>query len=40
VIFGLLRQVSGSVAPSMVAHAAFDLLVYGALARAPWWVWR
>jgi membrane protease YdiL (CAAX protease family) len=38
-VFGLLREFSGSVAPPMVAHAAFDLLVYGALARAPWWVW-
>lgn len=39
VVFGLLRQFSGSVVPSMAAHAAFDLLVYGAVARAPWWVW-
>jgi membrane protease YdiL (CAAX protease family) len=39
VVLGLLRQLSGSVVPAMVAHAAFDLLVYGALAHAPWWVW-
>jgi membrane protease YdiL (CAAX protease family) len=39
VVLGLLRQFSGSVVPSMVAHAAFDLLVYGAVAHAPWWVW-
>jgi membrane protease YdiL (CAAX protease family) len=39
VVSGLLRQFSGSVVPSMVAHAAFDFLVYGAVARAPWWVW-
>ena len=39
VLFGLLRQFSGSVVPSVAAHAAFDLLVYGAVAHAPWWVW-
>jgi membrane protease YdiL (CAAX protease family) len=36
---GVLRESSGSVIPPMVAHAAFDLVVYGALAQAPWWVW-
>jgi len=39
VIAGLLRQFPGSVVPPLVAHAAFDLVVYGAVARAPWWVW-
>ncbi len=39
VIFGGLRQVSGSVLPAVAAHAAFDLLVYGAVVHAPWWVW-
>jgi hypothetical protein len=39
VIAGLLRQSSGSAIPPMAAHAAFDLIVYGALARSPWWVW-
>jgi membrane protease YdiL (CAAX protease family) len=38
-VFGLLREFSGSVVPAVLAHAAFDFLVYGALARAPWWVW-
>lgn len=39
VIFGLLREISRSVVPPVVAHAVFDLVVYGAVARAPWWVW-
>jgi membrane protease YdiL (CAAX protease family) len=39
IVLGLLRQVSGHTVPSMVAHAAFDLVVYGGLAHAPWWVW-
>ena len=37
--FGLLRQFSGSILPPVAAHAAFDLVVYGAVADAPWWVW-
>jgi hypothetical protein len=24
----------------LAAHGAFDLVVYGELARAPWWVWN
>lgn len=39
IIFSLIRELSGSVIPPMLAHAMFDLLVYGAVARAPWWVW-
>jgi membrane protease YdiL (CAAX protease family) len=39
IVPGLLREFSGSVVPAMVAHAAFDLFLYGALSRAPWWVW-
>lgn len=39
VVLGLLRKFSGSVVPSLVAHAVFDLMVYGAVVRAPWWVW-
>ena len=38
-VFGLLRQFSGSVLAPVAAHAAFDLVVYGAVAQAPWWVW-
>jgi membrane protease YdiL (CAAX protease family) len=39
IVFGMLRQGSGSVLPPVAAHAAFDLLVYGAAAQAQWWVW-
>jgi membrane protease YdiL (CAAX protease family) len=39
IAFGLLRQFSKNLLPPVAAHAAFDLLVYGAMAEAPWWVW-
>jgi membrane protease YdiL (CAAX protease family) len=39
IIFSLIRELSGSVIPPMLAHGMFDLLVYGAVTRAPWWVW-
>jgi membrane protease YdiL (CAAX protease family) len=39
ILFGALRQWTKSVVPSMVAHVALDLMVYGAVAYAPWWVW-
>ena len=38
-LFGLFRELSDSVIPPAAAHVAFDLMVYGAVARAPWWVW-
>ena len=40
IVPGLLRELSGSVVPSILAHSVFDLMVYGAVARAPWWVWN
>lgn len=39
IVLGLLRVCSGSVVPAIVAHAAFDFVVYRAVAHAPWWVW-
>jgi membrane protease YdiL (CAAX protease family) len=39
VIFGGLRQLSGSVLPSLAGHVLFDIIVYGGRAHAPWWVW-
>ena len=39
IALGILRVRSGSVVPCLFAHAAFDFVVYGALAAAPWWVW-
>jgi membrane protease YdiL (CAAX protease family) len=38
-LFGVLRQLSGNVLAPLAAHVCFDLLVYGNLAQAPWWVW-
>jgi len=40
VVLGALRAMSGSVVPAVVAHAAFDFVVYRAMGHAPWWVWR
>jgi membrane protease YdiL (CAAX protease family) len=36
---GSLRAWGRSVAPPIVLHALFDVLVYGDAQRAPWWVW-
>ncbi len=38
-VLGVLRQLSGSVVPCLVAHAVFDFVVYRSVAHAPWWVW-
>ncbi len=38
-LFGILREAAGNVLPPLAAHACFDIIVYGELARAPWWVW-
>lgn len=37
--FGWLTKVSKSVIPALLAHALFDIWVYGQLSQAPWWVW-
>lgn len=39
VVLGLLRVWSRSIWPAVIAHAAFDLVVYSAFAAPPWWVW-
>jgi membrane protease YdiL (CAAX protease family) len=39
ILFGLLRAFSRSLIPPLLAHAVFDLVTYGAVGRAPWWVW-
>lgn len=39
VAFGALRELGRSAFPAIAAHACFDVVVYGGLARAPWWVW-
>jgi membrane protease YdiL (CAAX protease family) len=38
-VAGGLRAWSRSVVPSVVAHVAFDAVVYAVLAVPPWWVW-
>ena len=39
IILGILREVSKNVIPPSLAHACFDILVYGGLSTAPVWVW-
>ena len=39
ILLGSLRETTHSVWPPVLAHAAFDLMLYGALDDAPWWVW-
>jgi len=39
VVFGGMRALTRSIAPPLLAHACLDLLVYGGLESAPWWVW-
>ena len=39
IILGFFRQSSGSVWPAVVAHALFDILIYGENVNPPWWVW-
>jgi len=38
-LLGWLRSSSRSVWPAAIAHALFDMIVYGDAATAPWWVW-
>jgi membrane protease YdiL (CAAX protease family) len=39
-LFGALRQAARNIAPALAAHVAFDVVVYGGLSSAPWWVWN
>lgn len=38
-LFGILRELSNSTLPPVIAHAVFDVILYGGLATAPVWVW-
>ena len=38
-LFGILRELSRSSVPPLIAHAVFDIVLYGTLATAPLWVW-
>lgn len=37
--FGGLRLLSRSIYPPLIAHAVFDILVYGGSLTVPFWVW-
>jgi len=37
--FSALRELSKSTFPPVIAHAAFDIVLYGGLSVAPVWVW-
>lgn len=39
VAFGALREGARNSIPPIIAHAIFDILVYGSYALAPLWVW-
>ena len=38
-LLGLSSELSRCMYTAVAAHVAFDLMVYGAAAQAPWWVW-
>jgi len=38
-LFGTLRELSGNTIPPLIAHAVFDIVLYGTLTTAPVWVW-
>jgi membrane protease YdiL (CAAX protease family) len=38
-LFGMLRELASNTIPPMIAHAVFDIVLYGTLATAPVWVW-
>jgi len=38
-LLGAMRAASGSLAPALIAHVAFDFIVYRTYAEMPWWVW-
>ena len=38
-VFGVLRDMSKNALPPVLAHALFDLLLYGGMDISPAWVW-
>jgi len=36
---GIIRHFAGNVWPVLIAHALFDIMVYGENIYPPWWVW-
>ena len=39
-LFSILRELSRSIYPSALAHACFDIMLYGAFASLPVWTWH
>ncbi|MFN8206564.1 MAG: CPBP family intramembrane glutamic endopeptidase [Bacteroidales bacterium] len=39
ILFGWMRKLAGNLLPAALAHAVFDLVIYGGLATLPGWVW-
>lgn len=39
VLIGALKEISRSSLPPVIAHAVFDVVLYGGLATFPAWVW-
>ena len=39
ILFGILRELSNSAIPPSLAHAVFDVVLYGGFVLAPVWVW-
>jgi membrane protease YdiL (CAAX protease family) len=39
IFFGWLRKQARNLLPAAIAHAGFDLLIYGGLSSLPGWVW-
>ncbi len=38
IVFGLMKEAFGSVLFPVLAYATFDVVAYGDLTSAPWWV--
>ena len=38
-VLGAFREITDTVVPAMIAHAAFDLFLYGDFTNMPAWVW-
>ena len=38
IVYGIVTELADNVVPAAIGHALFDVLVYGDLLEAPWWV--
>ena len=39
ILLALLKEISKSTLPAILAHVVFDVMIYGECLQAPWWVW-